>query len=210
VTTTWHDCHALLDMTLDLIDERREFPDHHCGALAKAAYAMTDYPAQRWTPAGTLFAREVHHMLDGALRCDGAARAVRVAAIVAALQCKHEHQDAFQEMAAHLRTATVAFAAAHHDRLDPDTADPLASLYDALTQFQPRLAKIAVRELLRRDKYMFQRVVTNDDPTLMAIGAYLARDAFAAWEPIGELASCGATAQGHPARYTWYLDDQDA
>ena len=198
---TWDTCHALLDMALDALEERRPFQP--LIAELATAIASAEYPTKRWPPSGTLFSRELHHQLDMALRNDGDQR---LAWITAALICKQTHQDAFAAMAEELREATQELADDHHG-LDPDTADPLATLYDALAQFQPRLAKTELRELLRDDKYHFQRVDTRGNRTLIAIREYVDQAAFDAWAPTGPAARSGATAQGHPERDTWYRDD---
>jgi len=201
---TWDTCHALLDMTLDALEERHPFQPAFAD-LADAILACTEYPTKRWTPSGALFSRELHHQLDMTLRNDGEQRRAYVAWIGLALHCKHDHQDAFTAMAEDLREATRELADDYHG-LDPDTADPLATLYDALVQFQPRLVKTELRELLREDKYQFQRVDTRGNRTLIMIREYLDHPMFDVWAPTGPAAKSGATAQGHPERDTWYRD----
>jgi hypothetical protein len=207
-TATARDCHALLEVVLDAIEERSgngwALLADDLGDLARS---VTTYPTERWTARGTLFATEIHHQLDMALRCDAAARENALASVRAALTAKATHQDWLAGASVLLAEEVRRWVNERGAALDPDTADPIASLHDALIYFHPRFAKIMLRELLRPDQYAFQRVRTAGNPVLVRIAEYLDGPDFAAWKLDTGPATCGAVAHGHPERNTWYLED---
>jgi hypothetical protein len=208
-TDDWGACHALLEEVLDRVEERAGFPNSLISDLIFMATTAEPSPlTKRWTGAPGTFATEVHRELDGAMRCSpGDARAERLAGIAAAIGCKARHQDRFLEMVEELAVATRALAAKRGGRLEADAADPIVALRDALLNFNVLIAKLELRELLRPDQYIYQNTRTNDDPTLMAFGEYLALADFARWD-ISDipLAKCGSVAQGHPERFTWFRE----
>lgn len=202
----WDMCHTLLEMALDALDERRPF-EPTFDELATAVRAYAEYPKQRWKASGSMLGNELHQHLDWALRNNPDQREPFLERTRRMLACKRDHQDSLAGLAVELAAATRALAqAAPGGRLDADTADPLAAPHDALRQFHPGIAKTVLRELLRDDKYRFQRTDTRGERTLLVIAEYLHAPAFDDWKPSADLAVCGAVAQGHPNRHTWYLD----
>lgn len=83
----WSDCHALLEMALDTIEERCSGWFERWTELMTIAPFTKEYPPARWATAVSPFAKEMHQALDGALRCDGDERLHRLAWICKALEC---------------------------------------------------------------------------------------------------------------------------
>jgi hypothetical protein len=203
----WRDAHGLLEMTLDAIEARDPSWQARHAELVAVVVPLVRPPAQRWKQPGTGFARDAHHLIDMALRQDREGLAAKMDLLGKQLAAKFAHQDELLAKLEPLRIAVRAFASRHGGRLDPDTSDPLAALRDALIQFDPRRAKLMLRELTRPDKYMFQHVVTSDDPTIRALAAYFDGPAFALWPLDDPKAVSGSVAAGHPERDTWWRSD---
>jgi hypothetical protein len=202
----WSDCHALLEMALDTIEERCTGWLERWAELMTIAPVMRDYPPARWSSAVSPFAKEMHQALDGALRCDGDARLQRLTWICKALECKAKHQDHFLVMVEQLRVVTQQLAAAR-EKLEPDVSDPIVALRDGLAVFDVITVKTELRELLRPDQYQYQSTRTNDNLALQQFAAILAGVDFEIWELKAPVAVCGAVSMRHPERDSWFKDE---
>lgn len=203
----WGWYHAKLDEALDTIESRDPAWPDMLAVIALRARDLREYPNTRWKGTGTDFAVETHHDLDRALRQDPEIRDRILDDIARRCAVKWRHQDAFAAMVDELAVATRALRVESGGHLEPDVADPIVALRDALAGFSPRLAKVYLRELLRADKYYYQATDTRGNPTLLRFQAALDGPDFAQWVLDTDAASCGAIAQGHPERDTWYLED---
>lgn len=197
----WGHCHALLEQVLDMVEAGDPGWQTVLAHLELAALEHADYPSKRWS-AGAGFGLAEHRALDSALRCDGVERSKRLDGIRWRVTAKFRHQVELTAYVPRLAEACRALG-----KLEADVADPLVALRDALLTFDVVLAKTELRELLRQDKYHFQRTDTRGHPLLTEIWSRLTAPEFDLWPLETELATCGAVAQGHPERFTWFLDD---
>jgi hypothetical protein len=201
----WQDCNLLLTMALDSIEERRDAWRKHFEDLVEIARRTDTLPNHRKWPTCSPFAAEMHHALAMALRNDPERRGERLSHIGAALACKAAHQDTFLAMVDELAEAARELAARRpNGMLEPDAADPIVGLRDGLLYFNVIQVKTEMRELLRDDQYAYQATKTNDHPTIVRFGAFLAGPDFATWQLSAPAAGCGAIAKGHPERFTWF------
>ena len=203
----WHEAHGLLELVLDEVTAHSPAWPSRFTELAAAVVPLRRPPAKRWKDARTGFSRDAHHLIDMSLRQDQEIVTANVARLRDMLDLKFRYQDELASKVDVLRVVVQQLAADHKGRLDPDTSDPLVTLRDALLEFDPLQAKAMLRELTRTDKYRFQHVKTNDNPTIAALKDYLDQPQYALWRLDNPAAVCGQVAVGHPERDTWWRED---
>ena len=203
----WAEGHAALEIVLDEVTARSPAWTQRYAELAAIVVPVRRPPSKRWTTSRTGFARDAHHLIDMGLRQDPEILTGNMQHLRAMLQSKFTCQDELGGYVDKLATCVRELAAKNKGQLDPDTSDPLATLRDALLEFDPRLAKAMLRELLREDKYVYQRVRTDDHPLLLELARYLDAPRYAMWQLDNPSAISGRVAAGHPDRDTWWRDE---
>jgi hypothetical protein len=194
--------HQLLNEILDDVTEQSKDWEAKFDELKSMVRPITT-GVKRWkNPEATTYESLLHYNLDLAFRQNKTGIEQKLTNIRAWLVNKFDNQVEFADKVNDLRIAARQLAK-QHGSLDPDTEDPIGVLRDALLSYDPKMAKVIMRELTRKDKYSYQRVVTNTNHIICQLDSYINSPRFEMWPLDTDAATCGAVSNHYKDTGWW-------
>jgi hypothetical protein len=158
----------------------------------------------RWKNSeATAFESLLHYNLDLAFRQNAKGVDTRLSMIYSWLENKYKYQTELASKVCDLKVACSQLAATHKGSLDPDTEDPIGVLRDALLSFNPKAAKVILRELIKSNQYSYQHVKTNNNAIILALNEYINSDRYEIWPLDTADATCGAVSNHYKDAGWW-------
>lgn len=204
------EAHRLLSLTLDLISDNNEdwtaVFDNELVPLVHTINAIVP----RWKdPAADGYVARMHYLLDMCFRYDNETIPGKLAEIRGYLNNKIEYGADVLSLSSYIQDVRddLTKSGGH---LDPDTANPLQALEEAMIAFDIRVAQNTVREMARADKYSYQRHVTHTHPKIIELNKYLYSDGFRMWMDDTSMAICGPTNKNYFQMESRNIKSQEA